>query len=335
VPDVEQQLFGFTHAHVGAELLSRWGLPESLIRGVRVHHACETTSPDVTSDVEVAMIASAAGEYFCTTSKGEALRRLNAVASRFYGLSEAGVQTFLDETKDRLDTTCGLFEINPDGIACPADLLAEANDQLVMISLRTQQAHSETEDKRRELEQQNYELREKSIRDPLTGLYNRRFFEELLGKEFSRVKRSGQPVGLLFLDIDHFKRLNDTHGHQFGDLVLSKVAQCIETASRESDVVARFGGEEFIVLLTDATTGSAEIVAERIRSSVESLELEQNAVRAPVTISIGAAFCDGPDDSPQALIGRADGMLYQSKESGRNCVSVSPDPGTPAASNSC
>ena len=117
--------------------------------------------------------------------------------------------------------------------------------------------------------------------------------------------------------------------------MLSKVAQCIETASRESDVVARFGGEEFIVLLTDATTGSAEIVAERIRSSVESLELEQNAVRAPVTISIGAAFCDGPDDSPQALIGRADGMLYQSKESGRNCVSVSPDPGTPAASNSC
>jgi diguanylate cyclase (GGDEF)-like protein len=201
-----------------------------------------------------------------------------------------------------------------------------------MISLRTQQAHSEAEDKRRELEQQNNELREKSIRDLLTGLYNRRFFEELLGKEFSRVKRTGQPIGLLFLDIDHFKRLNDTHGHQFGDRVLSTVAQCIERASRDSDVVARFGGEEFVVLLTNATTGSPEIVAERIRSSVESLELEQNGVRAPVTISIGAASSQEPDDSPQALIGRADEMLHQSKKSGRNCVSVSPDSSTPAAS---
>jgi len=199
-----------------------------------------------------------------------------------------------------------------------------------MISLRTQQAHSETEGRRRELEQQNYELREKSIRDPLTGLYNRRFFEELLGKEFSRIKRSGQPIGLLFLDIDHFKRLNDTHGHQFGDLVLSVVAQCIEAASRESDVVARFGGEEFVVLLTDGMAGSTEIVAERIRSSVESLELEQNGVRAPVTISIGAASSKDRDDSPQALVGRADEMLYQSKNAGRNCVSVSQDSCTPS-----
>ena len=164
----------------------------------------------------------------------------------------------------------------------------------------------------------------------MTGLYNCRFFEELLGKEFSRIKRSGQPIGLLFLEIDHFKRLNDAHGHQFDDLVLSMVAQCIKAASRESDVVARFGGEEFVVLVTDGMAGSMEIVAERIRSSVESLELEQNGVRAPVTVSIGAASSKDCDDSPQALVGRADEMLYQSKNAGRNWVSVSQDSCTPS-----
>ncbi len=323
VTDVEQEMFGFNHAHVGAELLSRWRLPESLVRSVRGHHASETTSPDEARDVQVAMFASAAGEYFCGSSKGESLERLNLIASHFFDLSEAGVQAFLGEAKDRLDSTCGLFAINPDAIPSPGDLLAEANDQLVMISLRTQQAQSEAEDKRRELEQKNYELREKSIRDPLTGLYTRRFFEELLGKELSRVKRTGRPVGLLFLDIDHFKHLNDTHGQQFGDRVLATVAQCIERASRDSDVVARFGGEEFVVLLTDVTIGNTEIVAERIRSAVESLELERNGICAPVTTSIGAASTKDPDDSPQALVGRADEMLYRSKNSGRNCVSVS------------
>lgn len=322
LPEVESESFGFTHAHVGAELLSAWGLPESLIQIVRNHHLSEMALNSADGDSQACLFASAVGQYFCSAAKCDALRRLNETANQFYGLSESQVQTFLDDTRERLDTTCKLFSINPDEIPSPADLLAEANDQLIMISLRTQHAQSEAEIRRRELEQQNRDLREESIRDTLTGVFNRRFFEESLTKELSRATRTGKPIGLLFLDIDHFKNLNDTHGHLFGDLVLAQVAGIIERESRESDVVARYGGEEFVVLLTETTADGIDSVAERIRASVESLEVTRDGDSVPVTISIGAASSESPDDTPKALIGRADEMVYESKRAGRNRVTV-------------
>lgn len=321
--DLEQEEFGFTHAQVGAELLSRWHLPEPLIHIVRTHHMSEGKRSVSNRDMQSALFASAVGEYFCTTAKCDALEQLNDVSNHFFQLSATQVQTFLDEAKIRLDTTCDLFSINPVDIPSPSDLLAEANDQLIMISLQTQHARSESESRRRELERQNLELREETIRDPLTGVFNRRFFEESLAKEVSRATRTERPIGLLFLDIDYFKKLNDTHGHQFGDLVLIKVAQTIQSTSRPSDVVARYGGEEFVVLLNDVETTCIETVAERVRQSVECLQIECGEIQVAVTISIGAASSDSAGDSPQALIGRADEMVYESKNAGRNCVRVS------------
>lgn len=318
VTDVENEVFGLTHAFVGAELLSRWNLPDSLCGIVGSHH--HAPESDVQADQAAAILASSVGEYFCGTAKCGALQRLNEVAKQLYNMSESRVQTFLSEVRDRLETTCELFSVNAEEIPSPAELLAEANDQLVMISLQTQQAKSESEVRRRELELQNRELREETIRDPLTNAFNRRFFEESLAKEFSRAARSGDPLGLLFADIDYFKKLNDTYGHQFGDRVLAKVAECIEGASRESDIVARYGGEEFVVTLTNTDNESVGAVAERIRSAVASLRIRYDDVRVPVTISIGAACYHENDESPHALLRRADEMVYQCKKDGRNCV---------------
>lgn len=318
---VESETFDFSHAEAGAQLLESWRLPRRLVELIQHHHDDANMDAE-TGELKAIRFASAAGDYFCATCKCDALQKLNTIGNAFYGFDEQDVQEFLASIQDRIESTCELFAIDPDEISSPADLLAEANDQLVMLSLRTQQAQSEAEQQKQQLEQQNKKLREETIRDELTGLFNRRFFDETLAKEFARAQRSGRPVGILFLDIDHFKSVNDTYGHQCGDHVLTQVARSIEESSRDSDVAARYGGEEFVVLLTDAVATGIEIVAERIRSSVEKLDIEFEGEQIRTTISIGGASTTEDDSTPAGLIHRADEQTYAAKRNGRNCVQI-------------
>ncbi|MBA5685533.1 GGDEF domain-containing protein [Rugamonas apoptosis] len=165
------------------------------------------------------------------------------------------------------------------------------------------------------------------LTDSLTGVYNRRYMDRRLLEEIARARRQRYPISLMFLDIDHFKRVNDTVGHQGGDDVLREVAGRIKDELRLSDALARFGGEEFIVLLIDADLDSAAFVAERIRASVAGtmISLTQE-VRLSVTVSIGVACLDPdlaagePELVARELLARADGALYQAKAAGRNRV---------------
>lgn len=165
------------------------------------------------------------------------------------------------------------------------------------------------------------------LTDSLTGVYNRRYMDRRLLEEIARARRQSYPISLMFIDIDHFKRVNDTVGHQGGDDVLREVAGRIKDELRLSDALARFGGEEFVVLLIDADLDSAAFVAERIRASVAGtlIGLTQE-VRLSVTVSIGVACLDPelavgePELVARDLLARADGALYQAKEGGRNRV---------------
>ncbi len=154
--------------------------------------------------------------------------------------------------------------------------------------------------------------------DALTGLPNRRYFDEYVGLLAQR-RRAGDGVGVLMVDIDRFKALNDTHGHAIGDAVLKEVAGAIVSAVREDDVPARFGGEEFVVLLRNPGPGVAIEVGERIRSAVASLDLRRLGVPA-VSVSIGVAVADSADAAIDALIDEADGALYRAKRGGRDRV---------------
>jgi diguanylate cyclase (GGDEF)-like protein len=154
--------------------------------------------------------------------------------------------------------------------------------------------------------------------DALTGLPNRRYFDEFVGLLAQR-RRAGDAVGVLMVDIDRFKALNDTHGHATGDAVLRAVAGAIVSAVREDDVPARFGGEEFVVLLRNPHPGVAVEVGERIRAAVRSLDLLRFGVRA-VSVSVGVAVADGPDESIESLIDAADRALYRAKRAGRDRV---------------
>lgn len=161
-----------------------------------------------------------------------------------------------------------------------------------------------------------------ALRDRLTGAYNRGAFDDRLQSEFSTSRRRGTPLALLLFDIDHFKRLNDTFGHQAGDAVLRSVAQAVQDTLRAEDVLARYGGEEFAVILKSVSERSAYIMAERVRVAIEDQKTSWNGVPIGATVSVGAAHVPTAKtlESPAALIASADAALYEAKHNGRNCV---------------
>lgn len=169
-----------------------------------------------------------------------------------------------------------------------------------------------------DLRQANAELLSLATHDALTGAYNRRRFDEKLTEYTLLSRRTGRPFALLLIDADHFKRINDTHGHAVGDDVLRQLAQLIGASLRTTDFVARYGGEEFAVLLPEiAQPDTPEVVAEKIRAAIADTHFP---VVEHVTVSIGVGLADPADNSPTALIKRADQQLYQAKAAGRNRV---------------
>jgi diguanylate cyclase (GGDEF)-like protein len=165
---------------------------------------------------------------------------------------------------------------------------------------------------------------EATVRDALTGVYNRHFLDERLASELSFAKRHGTWLSVLFVDADHFKLINDEHGHAAGDRVLRAIAKVLQDRVRSEDEVARFGGEEFVVLIRGIDPPGVAVVADRLRASVEALEIDVGTTSLRVTVSIGVAT-QSPDQeraSVEALLAEADAALYRAKEAGRNRVSV-------------
>jgi diguanylate cyclase (GGDEF)-like protein len=163
-------------------------------------------------------------------------------------------------------------------------------------------------------------LRLQSIIDPLTELYNRRYMDETLRRELIRAKRADKPLAIIVIDLDHFKRTNDSHGHDGGDAVLKKVAHILLTNVRECDVVCRFGGEEMVILLPDCDPQLAAERAEIIRALIETLHVEHGGRTVRTTASFGVAGCPAQGDDATALFQAADRALYQAKHHGRNRV---------------
>ncbi|MFL1527621.1 diguanylate cyclase [Pseudomonas sp. O230] len=175
---------------------------------------------------------------------------------------------------------------------------------------------------RRQLQAVNAQLQQLSSTDRLTGLYNRGHWEESLKVAYARHQRHGNATSLVMFDIDHFKRVNDTYGHQAGDHVIEQVARLLREHVRDSDVAGRYGGEEFAVVLSDTDKVGARVFAERLRKSVEALEVLHDGHSIRFTISLGIADLSKPSVNHADLIAWADHALYASKHAGRNRVTV-------------
>lgn len=175
-------------------------------------------------------------------------------------------------------------------------------------------------------------LRTQSIKDPLTGLYNRRYLEEMLEREIRRAVRAEQALGILMLDLDHFKKFNDTYGHDAGDTVLRESATFLAKSIRAEDIVCRFGGEEFVVILPTANLKASCARAERIRSRLREMTvLHQGQSLGMVTVSVGVAALPQHGTSPKELLAAADAALYRAKKDGRDRVVAAEPPQMPEA----
>ena len=206
---------------------------------------------------------------------------------------------------------------------------AEANRALLETQIHmTERLDQQVRERTQALEKANEQLKALSITDAVTQVHNRSHFDDMLQTEYRKAQQNQLELGLMLLDIDHFKRLNDTYGHPFGDRCLAQVAHLIQSSMRlPSDIVARYGGEEFAILLPGTTADSARLIAERIRRLIETTPVCDGQQQASVTISIGiVSEVPQRPGSERALLKRADVQLYKAKHQGRNRVVAEWDP---------
>ena len=234
-----------------------------------------------------------------------------AVLSMLYritmALPERHSLVFLSSTDASQAAALILTILSVTGIAC---------SMIILNSHRMEQ----------ELREANRKIGDIASRDALTGLYNRRHFDEVLDREFSRLQRTGLPLSVIMADIDYFKDYNDAYGHQAGDECLKSVAEILRnTGGRKTDMAARYGGEEFVLILPDTDARGAKVIADQVQRYMRGMALkhESSKVAEIVTLSLGVATAV-PDRSmrPEQLVEAADRALYQSKADGRNRVRV-------------
>jgi len=228
------------------------------------------------------------------------------------------ILTVKDSTEEKV---IGLEAGADDYISKPCNEI-ELNAR-IYACLRTKALQDELREKNHQLEDVLLKVEQLAITDPLTKLFNRRRFEAALENEFKRTMRYGSPNSCLMIDIDHFKRINDAYGHHVGDIVLKETGTVIKDCIREIDTVARWGGEEFIVLLPETKKEEASKVASRMLKVMAGHSFSQ--ITQKMTVSIGLAGVPDPSiDTAEKLIQTADLALYEAKSKGRNRVEVSP-----------
>ncbi len=317
--DSENRILGFSHAEVGSELIKRWGLPESFYYPILFHHkpqAIDSTEQKYSMITKTLHIAGLFSDLISLSDKATSLKTLEDNLTALDPGNGLKPEALAKQVFAKTSEIFPMFDIKYDDQRDYAQIVDEARETLIELSsgfiTRTVSQEREIEDLKRQM-----------TRDGLTRLLNFQAFQDMMDKEFYRAKRYGLPLALLLIDIDDFKKVNDTYGHLAGDEILRNVARTLNESLRESDIAARYGGEEFAVILTETGLDGAVVVAERVRVNVGGLTTEYEPHYISVTISIDVAgFVADFEGSRNEFVNRADKALYEAKNTGKNrcCV---------------
>jgi len=318
LPALEQKAFGTTYANVGAQLLRNWGLPESICSAIALFRDDSAARDDLPMAWVIALAEEAAA-VVCPIRVGEDAtpEYFAGMARERFGLSPEACKAALAAITSETRQVCELLDVPLTKVRSIENLEHQVRDRITELGIALYLENQA-------LTRQQEDLHRRATTDALTGVGNRAAFDARLDLELQRSGRSDQAFALLMLDVDHFKRFNDTYGHQAGDRVLKAVAKTLENNVRKVDYVARYGGEEFSVVAPEVTVDGAAHVAERIRSAVERCRVPWNGQDLSVTISVGAAVYvrDFKHLEAAEVISAADAQLYAAKCAGRNCTRI-------------
>jgi len=331
--DDEKNFIGINHVEAGRLLAERWKLPEEIALVMTHHHEepqNDLYDPSDGNLFRVIYLASLAGDIFYLGKKSENIQKFKDGCQRLLGISAHDADQLLKNIHPSLIEVARCLNVTVESGYTYEDVLASVNEELLNITVSNEATmYHMTDAMEREkilavkLEEANLNLKKMASKDPLTGLFNRQFLNKLLEREWGISKQRDFPLSVIMADIDNFKTVNDTYGHQAGDMVLKKIAEVLSKNLRKNDYLARYGGEEFIFVLPQTDLINAYNIAERfiaeVRKAVVSLN---NNHRLSVTISCGVSTAC-PEKKPekiQALIHRADTALYEAKSSGKDRV---------------
>ena len=316
VVEYERRHYGFTHLDIGQQLRERWGLPTEMQDAMSAHHAHMQTAVDQAPLTTALQAAHLSASYFVNhRAGGRAMNKLVRFLHEHYDWSVEQAEAAIEETSLRVAEVAALFSFDVGANFCPKRVLSDARDLLTEIALMSQLQQQAPVEKSAE--------KDDAYRDPMTGVFNRRFMDRVLNKQIADEIKGRKPIGLLFLDVDRFKSINDTHGHRLGDEAICKVAEVLQNCVRKSDSVIRYGGDEFLVLLRDVSASTVRNIAERIRNDVAESRLAELDIR--MTTSVGAVYYEPqPDDPLDAnwLIDCVDHAMYDAKNNGGNQVEL-------------
>ncbi len=329
----EATVFGMNHTIVGTEVARSWGFPEILLAPIQYHHnPTEYTGKNVNiratiravylSDLLMKILFSDKPEVYHQQFRKE--------AGKLLGLTAENIESILEQVHIKVKEAGTYFNIKMQPPHSVQEILQEANIRLSLINLDYDQMNKQLiltkihlENLTRELEEKNRKLDNLANIDGLTGIYNHRYFQNVLEQECKRATRNNSTLSLLLIDIDHFKKVNDTYGHQVGDFILAEFSRTLQDNIRQYDVLARYGGEEFVIILPETTIADAFVVGEKLRTIIESTVFQDKHEKYRITASFGLAGCTPATDDnfhKSTLISHADQALYEAKEKGRNKV---------------
>ena len=307
--EIENRELKTDHARVGAWFLHRWGLPEGLVTAVYGSHGCEKSS-NLLNDATA--FSSRVADLWINTESVKAVEDITSIAESLFGLGQSELNQILTKTAEDFPAMVTDLDMNVGDEFQLDKLLDQSRDAIAEINVQ--------------MIREARGLAAQAQRDSLTSLYNRSYLNQILDDQFTFSANLGQPLTAIFIDVDHFKKINDTYGHVGGDVVLVEIARTIQSAVRNYDIVVRFGGDEFIALLANASQSVGADVSERIRALVANQTYRiGEGIEISATVSIGYATMQSKSGTTTSgdlkdLLEAADKNLYIAKSAGRNCI---------------
>ncbi len=312
----EQTQLETDHRVIGGWLLSEWNMPAHLVQAIQ--HSHDTSAQGVDAEhkgfIRAVAMAGELSDIWLSDKSEMSIRRAGLEAHRHLGILPNRLAEMFEIIGEQLPVAEDIFEMDLFDGEYLQDMTDTAREILMIRNLHTL---SENEN----LKDEKEELREEASRDGLTGVFNRRHFEDSVEHEFETSRKHSWPLSVIFVDLDRFKQINDTHGHQAGDAMLKAVSELLTANTRDSDIVARYGGDEFVLLLPGLDAQTAAQVAGRLIAQARGKQVDDgNGGTVSITLSLGVATQDSNASFGESkdLLAAADEALYHSKRNGRD-----------------